>query len=184
MQSDKFTTPLPLRILVIGSSIFEQWSEVAHVMPDCNVKNRALGGTITGYWTERLPKMLTQETPDMVLFYCGSNDLNHDVTESEIVANIKTCRAILSERVPQARFVYFGIIKAPQKFGKWEMIDRINASVAENLLAGDLYIESNVVFLPSGQPVAEYFIEDGLHLNSEAYNALCAYAKPLLSAWL
>jgi lysophospholipase L1-like esterase len=176
------------KVLVLGSSIFEQWSEVARVMPDCAVKNRALGGTITGYWTERLPKMLTQtpreELPDVVLFYCGSNDLNHDVTEGDIVKNIKTCRAILSERVPRAKFVYFGIIKAPQKFGKWEMIDRINAGVADNLLAGDLYIESNVVFLQGGQPVTEYFVEDGLHLNSEAYDALCAYAKPLLSDWL
>jgi lysophospholipase L1-like esterase len=176
------------KVLVIGSSIFEQWSEILRVMPDCVVKNRALGGTITRYWTERLPKMLTQthreELPDVVLFYCGSNDLNHDVTESEIIANVLTCRAILSERISKARFVYFGIIKAPQKFGKWEMIERINAGVADNLLAGDLYIESNVVFLQGEQPVAEYFIEDGLHLNSEAYDALCAYAKPLLSAWL
>jgi lysophospholipase L1-like esterase len=175
--------------LVIGSSIFEQWENIASVMPNCAVKNRALGGTITGYWTERLPKMLAQElrdstSPDVVLFYCGSNDLNHDVSESEIIGNIKTCRAILSQYVPQARFVYFGIIQAPQKLGKWEMIDRINASVAENLLAGDLYIESNVVFLQGGQPVAEYFIEDDLHLNSEAYDALCTYAKPFLSAWL
>jgi lysophospholipase L1-like esterase len=171
------------KVLVIGSSIFEQWENIGYVMPDCDVHNRALGGTITRYWTERLPKILPQESPDVLLFYCGSNDLNHDVPESEIIANILACRAIFSQHVPQARFVYFGIIKAPQKFGKWEMIDRINASVAQHLLAGDFYIESNSVFLLAEQPIAHYFIEDGLHLTDEAYDALCDYAKPILTHW-
>jgi lysophospholipase L1-like esterase len=177
------------RVLVIGSSIFEQWQHVSRVMPDCTVKNRALGGTITRYWTERLPKILPQElrdeaSPDVVLFYCGSNDLNQDVTEETIIANILVCRNILFNQVPKAAFVYFGIIKAPQKFGKWEMIDQINKGVANNLQAVDLYIESNVVFVREGQPVARYFVEDGLHLTEEAYDALCDYSMPILFHWL
>jgi lysophospholipase L1-like esterase len=174
------------KVLVVGSSIFEQWERVADVMPDCTVKNRAVGGTTTDYWVAHLLGVLREETPAIVLLYCGSNDLNNlesNVAEETIVANVIACRAILSQEIPSAHLVYFGIIKAPQKLGKWAMIDRINAQIADNLPVGDLYIESNAVFFDRDQPVAHYFIEDGLHHNAEAYAALCEYAQPLLAAW-
>jgi lysophospholipase L1-like esterase len=171
-------------ILVIGSSIFEQWACVQAVVPGCRVVNRAIGGTITAFWSEHLATVLADEAPDVVLFYCGSNDLNADVSNQEIIANLVACRATLQALAPRAKLAYFGIIKAPQKLGKWEQIDQLNAQIASRLLAGDLYIESNAVFFPANSPIVRYFIEDGLHLTDAAYDALTDYARPRLADWI
>lgn len=171
-------------VLVVGSSIFQAWTNVQAVAPGCLVKNRAVGGTTTAYWVEHLAAALAEVAPDVVLFYCGSNDLNAEVLDSLIVENVGTCWGIVRQMSEETRFVYFSIIKAPQKYGKWERIDDINAQIRLHLPDGALYIESNAVFFKDGRPVEKYFVEDGLHLTDEAYDTLCDYARPLLAAHL
>lgn len=171
-------------VLVVGSSIFEQWACVPDAVPYCHVVNRAIGGTVTAFWAEHLATVLTEESPDVVLFYCGSNDLNAEATDHEIIANVLACRATLQALMPHARLAYFGIIKAPQKLGKWEQIDQLNTAIGAQLAPGDLYVESNAVFFPKDAPLPRYFIEDGLHLTDDAYLALTDYARPLLAEWI
>ncbi len=171
-------------VLIVGSSIFEQWACVQNAVPGCRVVNRAIGGTVTAFWAEHLAAVLTEVPPDFVLFYCGSNDLNAEVPDEDIVANVLACRATLKALAPGAKLAYFGIIKAPQKLGKWEQIEQINAQIAQGLLEGDLFVESNAVFFPDNAPTAHFFIEDGLHLNDDAYAALSEYAQPLLAEWI
>ena len=171
-------------VLVVGSSIFEQWSCVQAAVPSCHVVNRAIGGTITAFWAEHLAAVLIEESPDFVLYYCGSNDLNAEVSDEAIVANVLACRTTLQALAPAAKLAYFGIIKAPQKLGKWEQIDQINTQIAQGLLPCDLYVESNTVFFPSSAPAGHYFIDDGLHLTDDAYAALADYAQPLLAEWI
>ena len=171
-------------VLVVGSSIFEQWACVHDAAPACRVINRAIGGTVTAFWTEHLATVLTQEAPDVVLFYCGSNDLNADVSDGAIVAHVLACRATLKALAPAAKLAYFGIIKAPQKRGKWEQIEQINAQIAQGLLPSDLFVETDAVFFPDSTPVARFFIEDGLHLTEAAYQALTDYARPLQAEWM
>ena len=168
----------------MGSSIFEQWMCVQNAVPGCHVVNRAIGGTVTAFWAEHLAAVLTEVSPDFVLFYGGSNDLNAEVSDEAIVANVLACRATLKVLVPAAKLAYFGIIKAPQKLGKWEQIDQINARITQGLLPSDLYVESNAVFFPGSAPIEHFFIEDGLHLTDTAYTALTKYAQPLLTEWI
>lgn len=171
-------------VLVVGSSIFQAWANVQAVAPGCQVTNHAVGGTTTAYWVERLAASLGDAAPDVVLFYCGSNDLNAEVPDSEIVENVRLCWSIARQVAPQARFVYFSIIKAPQKLGKWAQIDDINAQIRSGLPDDALYVESNAVFFTGEGPVERYFVEDGLHLTDDGYTALGDYAKPLLAPLL
>ena len=168
------------KIVLVGSSIFQGWTHAEDVAPGHTVVNRAVGGTITSYWVEHLPDVMAAESPDGVLFYCGSNDLNTEVPEATIVQNVWQCRELVARQAPGCSFAYFGIIKAPQKEGKWDLIDRLNGTIRSMLLTGDLYVETNEVFFLNGAPVARLFQEDRLHLTDEAYSLLAEYARPLL----
>ncbi|MCB0129910.1 MAG: hypothetical protein KDD78_03645 [Caldilineaceae bacterium] len=170
-------------LLVVGSSIFAQWRNAAAIAPGTPLINRAVGGTLTRDWVVSLPSVLTATPPGAMLFYCGSNDINHGVTDSAIVANVMRCRAILAELAPDAPMAYFGIIKAPQKVGHWTRIDRLNATIRAGLALNDLYVESNDLFFHAGQPVARWFVEDGLHLTDAAYAALTTFVRPQVAAW-
>jgi len=171
-------------ILMAGSSIFELWTTAAELAPGFQVCNRAVGGTHTSYWTEHIREVLAADSPVAVLFYCGSNDLNFDVPPAMILENVRQVRAAVRETLPAAGFAYFGIIKAPQKAGKWELIDRLNADVRAGLPEGDLYVDTNRVFFREGKPVVSCFLEDGLHLTAEGYQALTSFARPLVRTWL
>ena len=172
------------RVLLVGSSIFEQWSDLTEIAPGVPVINRAVGGTITADWTQCLAGLLEAESPDAVLLYCGSNDINAGVAEDEIVANVMHCRRIVADQLPQPAFANFSIIKAPQKLGKWDTIDRLNEAIRHGLPVGDLYVESNDVFVNDDLPVERFYLEDGLHLTQEAYDTLATYARPLVADWL
>ena len=171
-------------ILLVGSSIFEQWSNMKDFALGYTVKNRAIGGTTTSYWTEHLADVLTAESPNAVLFYCGSNDINNGVLEENIIANVSQCYKIVHDLSPATVFAYFSIIKAPQKSGKWELIDRLSSSIRIGFPVDDLYVETNDVFFGDRLPVDRFFVDGGLHLTSEAYATLSAYARPLISNWI
>ncbi len=171
-------------LLLIGSSIFEAWTMLGAQAPGYVIRNRAVGGAVTAQWVEWLPEVLAQEASEAVLFYCGSNDLNDGVPEPAIVANTLACRQAVHDLAPDARFVYFGIIKAPQKLGKWDVIDRLHAAIRAGLPAEDLFVDTDPVFLRSGSPVESFFVEDRLHLTEDAYAALAAEALPRITTWL
>lgn len=172
------------KILLVGSSIFEWWYNAASVAPGAAVINQAVSGTTTAYWVEHLANVLATESPDVVLFYCGSNDINNDVPDETIIANTFLCRAIIESWSETTVFGYFSIIKAPQKREHWERIDGLNETIDAGLMEGDLYVETNVVFFAESGPPAHFYVEDGLHLTTPAYSALSAYAEPLLVDWL
>jgi lysophospholipase L1-like esterase len=172
------------RVLAVGSSIFEAYREMQSMIPGCILRNGAVGGTTSEYWATHLTEVLGSDSPDAVLLYCGSNDLNEGILEGDIVANVMRCHATVHRLLPNAAFGYFSIIKAPQKRGKWDLIDGINAAIRGRLSPSDLYVETNEVFFPDGYPAARFFVEDGLHLSDDAYVALSTYARPLVSAWL
>ncbi len=172
------------KIILVGSSIFEAWGIPAGLDRTYAIRNRAVGGTITSYWRHSILPALANENPDAVLYYCGSNDINENIAPQDIIANTLHCRQLIRSAYPAARFGYFGIIKAPQKLGKWDLIDSLNSTIQLNLAADDLYLESNHVFLENGHPLEQYYLEDGLHLTSEAYAALSAYSTPIITRWL
>jgi len=172
------------KLVLAGSSIFQGWTNAAEVAPGLTVVNRAVGGTVTADWVEILPEVLDSEAPQALLLYCGSNDLNDEVSEAEIAANLRRCRDLARDHASRPRYGYCGIMKAPQKAGKWELIERLNTQVRAELDPDDLYIEANEVLVRDGRAVAQYYVEDGLHLTSRAYDDLTAYCRPLLTGWI
>lgn len=172
------------KVVLVGSSIFQQWFNAADVFVGHEVVNRAIGGTTTGQWLGLLPSVLEEEGPDAVCIYCGSNDLNGGVGEEEIVGNSLQLRQIVRAHREDVPLAFFAIIKAPQKLDKWDLIERINGRVRLGLLEGDRYVETNGIFFSAGQVREELFVEDQLHLTDAAYELMVEATQPALEGWL
>ncbi len=172
------------KVVLVGSSIFQQWSNAAEVFPGHEVVNRAIGGTTTGLGLVLLPSDLEEARPDALCVYCGSNDLNAGVGEEEIVGNSLQLRQIVRAYREDVPLAFFAIIKAPQKLEKWDLIERINVRVRLGLLEGDRYVETNGVFFAAGRVRAELFVEDQLHLTDAAYELMVEATQPVLEGWL
>ncbi|MCC5849741.1 MAG: AMP-binding protein [Verrucomicrobia bacterium] len=165
-------------LLLIGSSIMEQWGRPDELAPGFRVINHAVGGSITTDWIPRIGPLLQEVDPDFVLCYVGSNDVGREREQKEIVRDLLKVR----EQIP-CPFGYFSIIKCPQRNERHCEITKVCAAIRAALPPEDLWIDTDPVFLPGGCPVPEYYVEDQLHLTPAAYAALRAHAQPMVAVW-
>ena len=134
------------RVLLVGSSIAEQWSTAparfAELFPHAGFHNAAIGGTTTEDWRTSLPAVLAAQSPDLVLIYCGSNDVNHGASVTQITDNMVELVAMCAQ---VAYCALYAVIKAPQKAGHYADIDAINAAYARIVEArsGGIFIPTN-----------------------------------------
>jgi lysophospholipase L1-like esterase len=171
------------KVLMIGSSIFEQWTNIDLEIEN-DIINMAVGGTITDYWNENILQVLEREIPDIVMIYSGSNDLNNERSAEQIVRGLNSCIKKIRLFNQGIRIAYFGIIKAPQKADKFDMIDSINSQVRFKLKDQDIYVDTNEVLYADICDVSQFYVEDQLHMTDAAYEALNRYTAPLINEWL
>ena len=72
--------PPPKRAaLFVGSSIFREWREIRDFDADfapTRVINRAFGGSTTEDLLRVVDAIATPHDPEIIVYYCGSNDVN------------------------------------------------------------------------------------------------------------
>lgn len=173
-----------MKIMLIGSSIFEQWYNYKIAFPGFSVVNRAIGGTQTVDWLQKdLVPILKEEIPDIVIMYCGSNDmweLEEDVTKT----NVLKIREIIYKFNKNIKFSYFSIIKSLSKKEIWNKVDRVNKYIEENLNSSDYFYNINNIFFENGKLIEDLFTEDGTHHPNKAYDKLVVNLMPKISKWL
>ena len=172
-------------LLLIGSSIMEVWHNFSSLMPGWQVVNRAIGGTTTTYWVERLAAILAEEQPDAVFCYVGSNDVATGASTDDVGEGFRRIREILTAYDSSIPFACLAIIKAPQRVGRFDEIAAANETERKALQPGDLWIDSDPFFLTADDaPIARHYVEDGLHLTTDAYLELTQHVAPDLRDWL
>jgi len=164
-----------MKVLLIGSSIFERWQSASQGFPDANVTNKAVGGTTSEYWVQMVRGLLESLPVDLVCYYCGSNDFNRERDLSDIVEDsLKVYREIKRRRLD---YVYYSIIKSPQKHGKYEGIDYVNEEITKALGQGDYFVDLNEILCDSNADVSGLYLEDRLHLTDLAYAEIAEYNR-------
>lgn len=189
LAADKTNPPPRDGILFIGSSIFRLWTDLKDQMAPLPVFNRAFGGSMTQDLLDREDQLVLAYKPRIVVYYCGSNDVNAGQTADAILARTKKFLQIVNEKLPGTYVYYTSIQKAPDKRGRWSEVDAVNHAMesysheAKNLG----YIDLNpVLFDRDGNLREDLFLPDKLHFRPEstAYAEFAQVVKPVLEkAW-
>lgn len=177
--------PAPGGILMVGSSIFGRWKSCTNDLAPLPVLNRAFGGSVVGDQLFFFDQIVPSSRAALVLWYCGSNDVNSKQTPEDIVKNtgkwIKRTRAAL----PQVHILLVSIMRAPQKreIGLLAKVDEVNKGLIQ--LAASIpdvtYADVNpAVETPDGEPVIECYVQDKLHLTAEGYRRMASVLRPLM----
>ncbi|NBO65044.1 MAG: hypothetical protein EBU88_09415 [Acidobacteria bacterium] len=186
-KSDREMPPPTGSILFVGSSIFRLWKGLAAQMAPLPVFNRAFGGSRTHEILAYLDRIVLPYRPRLIVYYCGSNDINANVSPVQIAANFKEFVVRVQSQLPDTRIVFVSINKAPQKRDRWSQVDEANRLVSEYCTArkGLLYVDVNpALFDSSGEPRMELYLPDNLHFRDQAYLELADRIKPTLdSIW-
>ncbi|MBL4701727.1 MAG: hypothetical protein JKX85_10775 [Phycisphaeraceae bacterium] len=167
-------------VVVMGSSVFEQWFNVQDVFPYDTTINIAVPGSTTRAWKTWLAHRVLPLNPKTVLFYAGSNDLVLSCPVDDILQ--RTCQILqtLHATIPDCRAYYFSIIRAPQKEPLWDQVNQINQAMQTYATQHHWleFVDINPVFFDdNGQGNTELFIEDQLHLTTAAYGKLLEYTQ-------
>jgi lysophospholipase L1-like esterase len=176
-------------IVFTGSSIFQFWTHLKDQMAPLPVLNRAIAGTVTQDMLDRMGQLVLPYQPRIVVYYCGSNDISAGEEAGPIIERTKRYVRVLHERLPNAFFFYTSIQKAPEKRGRWDVVDAVNREMERYSrdAANIGYVDLNPVLFDSQKKLREaLFLPDGLHFrpDSTAYLEFSQIIKPILTqAW-
>ena len=187
LVADKQAPPQKGQILFIGSSIFRLWKNLSQQMAPLPVFNRAFGGSRTADILYYMDKVVLPYEPKIIVYYCGSNDINADIKPDDIAANFREFTQRVHARLPQTKIFYVSINRAPQKMDRWDWVDDANRQIKEFCEKDKQlgFIDVNpALFDREGKPRLELYLPDKLHFLEPAYDEFTKIIKPVIEqAW-
>jgi hypothetical protein len=178
--------PAPGGILMVGSSIFFKWKSYAQDLAPLPITNRAFGGSRTSDQLFFFNEVVPSSRANLVVWYCGSNDINGKKTPDFIVENTKRWITQTQSVLPNAHILLVSVIRAPQKRKSNFLlqVDEVNKQLLElttstkNLTYADV---NPILEDSSGNPLAACYVEDDLHLTPEGYRRMTSVLLPLMT---
>jgi lysophospholipase L1-like esterase len=170
-------------IVFVGSSIFDQWSNVKQQMAPLPVFNRAISGTTTDQQLKYMDKLTLKYHPKIIVYYCGSNDVGAGSTAADIIENFRKFVDRVAAELPETNVVFASINRAPQKKERWNIVDKANAGIKTYSENNNrvIYAELNTaLFDENGNPRLDLYKNDLLHFKPAAYEEFARIIKPIL----
>jgi len=102
-----------------------------------------------------------------------------------IVDRIRQFVDRVAAALPETRVVFVSINRAPEKRGRWDVVDEVNRQIAGDAARAKhlQYVDVNpVLFNADGTPRIELYVSDQLHFRPAAYDAFAKILKPVLTA--
>jgi lysophospholipase L1-like esterase len=176
--------PGPAGIVFVGSSIFHRWTSLQTQMAPLPIVNLAFDGAQTDDMLRLVDSRVVPMRPKVVAYYCGSNDVDAGESATAIVDRIRQFIDRVAAALPDTRVVFVSINRAPEKQGRWDVVDAVNHQI-EMYAAKNKHVEyadvNLVLFDQAGMPRLEFFMSDRLHLRPQAYQEFARVLKPVLT---
>lgn len=183
---DRVSPPPADPVLFVGSSSIRMWTDVAAAFPDYPVMNRGFGGSYMSDLLYYFDRVVAVYEPALILVYEGDNDLaggkSVDVVYSEYVEFL----AKVKKQLPAADVAFIAVKPSPSRIAVLEAMRQLNARL-EALAENDSDLWFIDVFTPmldgAGQPRAELFGSDMLHMNATGYALWKNIVGAMLDEW-
>lgn len=180
---DKATPPTRGDIVFIGSSSIRMWTTLAADFPGLPVVNRGFGGSEIRDSTRYAKRILARHKPRLVVMYAGDNDLMAGRTPRQVEKDFIAFVTRVRQDNPGVQVLYIAIKPSPSRAQLLDAVRDANKRVARAAaeLKGVDFVD---VFTPmldaAGQPRAELFLEDMLHMNPAGYALWARLVAPYL----
>ena len=159
--------------LFTGSSSIRKWDSLFVYFPEYQIINTGFGGSQMSDLLYYIDILILKYTPDKVFIYEGDNDLAEEKEINEIMATAKKLVKKLRKEIAGIEIVF---ISAKPSLARWELKNEylaLNKALIDYCSSKSFLTYADVwdVMLDTkGEPKAELFVEDGLHLNKKGYD--------------
>jgi lysophospholipase L1-like esterase len=184
LEKDKTNPPPAESILAIGSSSMRMWTSIKIDLAPLPVFNRAFGGSVTRDTVDAVPVLVIPYKPKVILYYCGDNDLGSASASPDVPVNgFKNFVAAVRKDLPTVRFVYMSIKPSPKRADSWPNAQKANDAIKDWCAKDPLmtFVDVGSVLLDEkGEPIAELYKDDRLHMKPAGYERWTKVVKPVL----
>ena len=183
-REDAAAMPAPGGVVLVGSSIFHLWPDATRDLAPLAAINRAIGGTRTWDQVALIDQTALKYRPSVILYYCGSNDINSGATPQQIAANFAAYNQRVKRSLPRTKILFTSINRAPQKQDKWDQVDEANRLIQAYVAADRrrlAYVDVHPAIESAPRvPRLDLYLPDRLHFRRAAYAGFTAIIKPRL----
>ncbi|MBI1346776.1 hypothetical protein GC163_10865 [bacterium] len=181
--ADEKSPPQPGGNLFIGSSSIRMW-DLPQSFPGVPCVNRGFGGSTWPDVLHYADRILAKHTPDVIVVYCGDNDMGRGRTAEQIAADYREFVTRVHKKLPETKIVWVPIKPSGKRWALREVAQQANALVLVS--QKDQPLEASIdiwdaMLGADGLPRPELFKPDQLHMTMEGYALWDERLRPLLS---
>jgi len=181
--ADRTSPPPRNGILLIGSSSIRKWTNAPAQFPDHRLILRGFGGSYLSDSVAFVNRIVIPYHPKLILLYAGDNDIAGGKSPEQVGADFQEFVATVQVALPDTTIAFLAIKPSPSRMKFIDPTRTANQLIHEFINANPklIYVD---VFTPmlgaDGQPRAELFVKDRLHLNEAGYKLWAGIVKPVL----
>lgn len=184
-RADALNPPPTNAILLIGSSSFTFWKDVANYFPDKTFINRAFGGSSLTHQIDYVEQVVYPYQPKQILIYCGENDIasSHGVTADSVLNRFMRLHQLIRKKYPKARISFVSIKPSPVRAEFLPTVMASNKLIAEfcqKAKKTDFIDVFGSMIDEAGKPFENIFLSDRLHMNPSGYKIWSNIIAPYL----
>jgi len=177
--------PAENAILLIGSSSFTKWTDVANYFPDKTIINRGFGGSRLTDLNDYAEDLLNPYQPKQIIIYCGENDFadNDKLKADVVVERFKTFYKKIRAKFPKIEVDYISIKYSPSREKLWPQMKEANKKIADFMKKqpnAEFIDITKVMQDENGNVRKDLFVEDMLHMTPEGYRLWTSVMNPYM----
>jgi lysophospholipase L1-like esterase len=181
--ADKLQPPPKGAVLFIGSSTIRMWKSLAADFPQHQVINRGFGGSQIVDATAFAPRLIFPHEPRVIFLRSGTNDIHAGKSPEQVFEDYKAFVTTVHAKLPQAQIIFLGLCPTIARIKEVPQGNTLNGYVKAYAATNPLlkYVDcAEMTVGADGQPRAELFLPDKLHLSPAGYQLLAARTRPFL----
>lgn len=177
--------PAKNAILLVGSSSFTKWTDVANYFPDKTIINRGFGGSRLTDLNDYAEDLLNPYQPKQIIIYCGENDFadNDKLKADVVVERFKTFYKKIRAKFPKIEVDYISIKYSPSREKLWPQMKEANKKIADFMKKqpnAEFIDITKVMQDENGNVRKDLFVEDMLHMTPEGYRLWTSVMNPYM----
>jgi lysophospholipase L1-like esterase len=173
-KQDSVKFPHRNAILFIGSSSFTNWVDVQNYFPDYQIINRGFGGSTLPDLIRYANDIIFPYHPKQIIIYCGENDLasSDSISANRVYRRFQDLFTLVRKKLPAVPIAYISMKPSPSRQSLMPKMQQGNKLIRDFLKKKrktafiDVY---RLMIDNNGNPRAELFKSDQLHMNEKGY---------------
>ncbi len=169
-------------VLFVGSSSIRMWA-TRQSFPDWPVINRGFGGSHTSEVNHYFNKIVRPYNAKVIVLYAGDNDIAAGRSAEQVRDAFVEFVERVRETQGQTPIVYLSIKASGSRWQHWPEMQKANALIRQECenRAHLTYVDvAGPLLAPDGQPRAEYYLPDRLHLSEAGYAVWTGILTPII----